>query len=108
MKLPPGRYIKAPPINLKLPDPHANTFIINYAAVVENARDEAIIAAIRQYAIEKGYEGIFVIDEEFVKSAIENELRRRECLRGYNIIEARAFPATLNIKVTEETKDEDN
>lgn len=73
MKIPPMNYIKVPPMDVKPFDPTKNTFKCEMAAVVDKARDEAVIAAIRAYAIEKGYEGIFVIDEDFIKSAIAHE-----------------------------------
>lgn len=46
-------------------------------AQVVSHEDKALCEAIIRYAIEQGYTDLFLIDEEFVKTAIKNEVRRR-------------------------------
>lgn len=40
--------------------------------------DNVICDAIIQYATERGYTDLYLIDEEFIKSAIINEIKRRK------------------------------
>ena len=49
-------------------------------AQVTDATDKAICDAIIRYADEHCATDLFLIDEEFIKSAIENEVRRRKGL----------------------------
>ena len=46
-------------------------------AQVVSQKDKALCEAMIRYAIERGYTDLFLIDEEFVKTAIKNEVRRR-------------------------------
>ena len=48
-----------------------------HAAVI-NTENEAICKAIIKYAIEQGYTDLILIDEEFVKAALLNEIARRK------------------------------
>lgn len=47
-------------------------------AQVIDTTDRAILEAIRKYAYEQGVTDIYLIDEEFIRSAIDNEIRRRK------------------------------
>ena len=47
-------------------------------AQVADTTDKAICEAIIRYADEQGATDIYLIDEEFVKSAIINEIKRRK------------------------------
>lgn len=79
MKIPPLRYIKLPPpeINFNLME-HQNTIHFQINAMVADLTDQAVIHAIIKYATAQGLDGICLIDEEFVKSAIIHEIERRE------------------------------
>ena len=46
-------------------------------AQVVSHEDKALCEAMIRYAIEQGYTDLFLIDEDFVKTAIKNEVRRR-------------------------------
>lgn len=50
----------------------------NIKAFVDNIADKTIYDAIIKYATEQGITDLFLIDEEFVKSALLNEIQRRE------------------------------
>lgn len=45
---------------------------------VVDMQDKVIVDAIIRYATEQGCTDLFLIDEEFVKSAIKNEIIRRK------------------------------
>lgn len=51
---------------------------VNVKAVVNNFADKTIYDAIIKYATEQGITDLFLIDEKFVKSALLNEIQRRE------------------------------
>lgn len=80
MKLQPLQYIKLPPPELKEFNPMEmrNTIEIQINAVVADLKEQAVINAIIKHCIEQGYSDLYLIDEEFVKSAIINEIKRRE------------------------------
>lgn len=50
----------------------------NIMAKVNNIADKTIYDAIIKYATEQGITDLFLIDEDFVKSALLNEMQRRE------------------------------
>ena len=50
----------------------------NIKAQVNNIADKTIYDAIIKYATEQGITDLFLIDEEFIKSALLNEMSRRE------------------------------
>ena len=58
-----------------------SNYVMNAAraimAQVVSQEDKALCEAMIRYAIEQGYTDLFLIDEEFVKTAIKNEVRRR-------------------------------
>lgn len=47
-------------------------------AQVVDMQDKVIVDAIIKYALEQGCTDLFLIDEDFVKSAIKNEIIRRK------------------------------
>jgi hypothetical protein len=49
-----------------------------YMAEVIKTTDRVICDAIQRYACERGITDLFLIDEEFIRSAIDNEIRRRK------------------------------
>ena len=82
MKLPPMKYIKLPqpeikPINF---DETVWSFTSKLGAYVTDVTDKAIIDAIIKYATEQGFSDLYLIDEEFIKSAIIHEIQRRETM----------------------------
>ena len=58
-----------------------SNYVMNAAraimAQVVFQEDKALCEAMIRYAIEQGYTDLFIIDEEFVKTAIKNEVSRR-------------------------------
>jgi len=40
--------------------------------------DKEIIKAVEQYCLENGYTDLVLIDEAFIRAAIEHEIQRRE------------------------------
>ena len=47
-------------------------------AKVADLFDKEIIKAIQQYCLENGYTDLVLIDEAFIRAAIEHEIQRRE------------------------------
>ena len=41
-------------------------------------QDQVVIKAIMKYCIEQGFDDLYLIDEEFIKAAIINEIIRRK------------------------------
>lgn len=80
VKIPPLQHFELPPPELKGFNPMEmqNTIEIQINAVVADLQDQALIKAIIKYSIEQGFDDLYVIDEEFVKSAIINEIKRRK------------------------------
>ena len=83
MKLPPLQYIKLPPPKLRefTPEEYAksiNTFTVKLHAIVADMQDQVVIKAIMKYCIEQGFDDLYLIDEEFIKAAIINEIIRRK------------------------------
>jgi hypothetical protein len=52
-------------------------FTRELTAKVVDHQDKVLCDAIIQYATERGYTDIFLIDEEFIRSAITHEIMRR-------------------------------
>ena len=80
MKLPPMKYIKLPqpeikPINF---DETVWSFTSKLGAYVTDVTDRAIIDTIIKHATEQGFSDLYLIDEEFIKSAIVHEIQRRK------------------------------
>lgn len=78
MKIPPMKYIKLPqpeikPINF---DETVWSFTSKLGAYVTDITDRAIIDAIIEYATKQGFSDLYLIDEEFIKSAIIHEIQR--------------------------------
>ena len=86
MKLPPGKYIKIQPqvVAPGIPSGLGDDFVYRFQAAIHakvvNLFDEEIIKAIQEYCLKNGYTDLVLIDESFIKCAIENEIRRRERL----------------------------
>ena len=59
-------------------DEIATSIIRKMYAYVSNYTDKVCYEAIIKWCREEGYTDLFLIDEEFVKTAIENELKRRK------------------------------
>ena len=84
MKLPPGKYIKIQPqvVAPGIPSGLGGDFVYRFQAAIHakvvNLFDEEIIKAIQEYCLKNGYTDLVLIDESFIKCAIENEIRRRE------------------------------
>ena len=82
-KLPPADYIKIPPLNLpEIPDTsEIENFIckikMKIHAEVLNAFDKAATLAIQDYCRKNGYTDLMLIDEAFIRDAIEHEIQRR-------------------------------
>lgn len=79
MKIPPMKYIKLPKPEIKPIDFDATVWSLSsrIGAYVTDITDEAICAAIIEYAIKQGFSDLYLIDEEFIKSAITHEIARR-------------------------------
>lgn len=70
--------LQEPKINLNLEgESYLTSTTRSLMAQVVNHEDEVLCEAIIRYAVERGYTDLFLVDEEFVKAAIENEARRR-------------------------------
>ena len=84
MKLPPGEYIKIQPqvVAPGIPSGLGDDFVYRFQAAIHakvvDLFDKEIIKAIRQYCLENGYTDLVLIDEEFIRAAIEHEIQRRE------------------------------
>lgn len=82
-KLPTGKYIHLAEPKLEIENSLENgKFVANMAMKVDtkicDLKDKVICDAIIEYAKEQGITDLFLIDEEFVKSALINEAKRRE------------------------------
>ena len=49
----------------------------NIIASVVNLSDKAIVEAIKEFAIEQDFTEIYLMDEDFIITALKNELERR-------------------------------
>ena len=80
MKIPPMKYIKLPQSEIKPIDFNEKvwSFTSKLGAYVTDITDRAIIDAIIKYATEQGFSDLYLIDEEFIKSAIIHEIQRRK------------------------------
>ena len=80
MKIPPMKYIKLPRPEIKPSDFYETvwSFTSKLGAYVTDVTDRAIIDAIIKYATEQGFSDLYLIDEEFIKSAIIHEIQRRK------------------------------
>lgn len=80
MKIPPMKYIKLPQPEIKPIDFDETVWTLSgrLAAYVTDITDKAICDAIIAYAIKEGFSNLYLIDEEFVKSAITHEIIRRK------------------------------
>ena len=80
LKIPRLRYIKLkePTIEYNYEEGiFTSNFTSELLARVCEYRDNVICNAIIQYATEQGYTDLYLIDEEFIKSAIIHEIERR-------------------------------
>ena len=63
-----------------------NKFRINIAAQIVNMADEVVLEAIIEFAKSEGIKDLYLLDKEFVKTALEREITRRkgdaECKRN--------------------------
>ena len=86
MKLPPGKYIKIQPqvVAPWIPSGMGDDFVYRFQAAIHakvvDLFDKEIIKAIQKYCLENGYTDLVLIDEEFIRAAIEHEIQRR---KGY-------------------------
>lgn len=75
-----GNHISLPPkSNIDFED-YSPTF--NVVAQVANIHDGAICNAIIDYAMREGITDVYLLDEEFVKTALINEVKRRKGGKG--------------------------
>ena len=82
MKIPHLQHIKLSPpkpreFTLEECENSINT-TVNLRAVVADMQDQLVIKAIMKYSIEQGFNDLYLIDEEFIKAAIINEINRRK------------------------------
>lgn len=86
MKLPPGKYIKIQPqvVAPGIPSGLGDDFVYRFQAAIHakvvDLFDDEIIKAIQEYCLKNGYTDLVLIDEAFIKDAIEHEIQRR---KGY-------------------------
>ena len=84
MKLLPSKYIKIQPqvVAPGIPSGLGDDFVYRFQAAIHakvvDLFDKEIIKAIQQYCLENGYTDLVLIDEEFIRAAIEHEIQRRE------------------------------
>ena len=55
-----------------------NKFRINIAAQIVNMTDKVILEAIIEFAKSEGIKDLYLLDKEFVKTALEREIARRK------------------------------
>lgn len=71
-----GNHISLPPkSNIDFED---CSLTFNVVAQVANLHYEAICKAIVDYAVREGITDVYLLDEEFVKTALINEAKRRK------------------------------
>ena len=70
-----GKHIKLPPIKMDF-----DSYSVMHAVMAQiiTSHDEAIYKAIVNYAIQYGITDIYLLDEEFVRTALINEAKRRK------------------------------
>ena len=58
-----------------------STFINKTSILIADMTDKAIVQCIIDFAIVKGITDLYLIDEEFIKTALMNEVERRKGIK---------------------------
>lgn len=78
MNIPKLHYVPLPHNHITEIQDFQSSITGKISAQVVDTTDKALYEAIIRYADEQGITDLYIIDEEFVKSAIINEIKRRK------------------------------